>query len=169
LKGAWRSLQAWYKHVSGKGSKPSRADLEATAAGFQAFYTQKTPPGDPIPICVAAFEIDDNVSDEREIADTVRLLRWGKSPGPSGIRAEHLREWLNAAERGNNPDPSRWNNMVELVQHAFETGELPTELPWSVLVLIPKGRRVQRDWPLGNMLEGNLKDYGLLDETGNRF
>jgi hypothetical protein len=29
--------------------------------------------------------------------------------------------------------------MVELVQHAFETGELPTELPWSVLVLIPKG------------------------------
>jgi hypothetical protein len=68
----------------------------------------------------------------------VRLLRWGKPPGPSGIRAEHLREWLNAAERENNPDPSSWNKMVELVQHAFETGELPTELPLSVLVLIPK-------------------------------
>jgi hypothetical protein len=76
----------------GRGNKPSRADLEATAAEFQALYTQKTPPGDPIPICVAPFEIDDNVPDEREIADSVKLLRWGKSPGPSGIRAEHLRE-----------------------------------------------------------------------------
>jgi hypothetical protein len=28
-------------------------------------------------------------------------------------------------------------------------------------------RRVQRDWSLGNMLEGNLKDYGLPDKTGN--
>jgi hypothetical protein len=120
-KGAWRSLQAWYKHASGKGSKPSCADLEATAAEIQALYTQKTPPGDPIPICVAAFDIDDNVPDEREIADIVKLLRWGKPPGPSGIRAEHLREWLNAAERENDPDPSRWNKMVELVQHAFET------------------------------------------------
>jgi hypothetical protein len=122
LKGAWRSLQAWYKHASGKGSKPSRADLESTAAEFQEFYMQKAPLGNPIPICVAPFEIDDNVPDEREIADTVRLLRWGKSPGPSGIRVEHLREWLNAAERENNPDPSRWNKMEELVQHAFETG-----------------------------------------------
>jgi hypothetical protein len=69
----------------------------------------------------------------------VRLLRRGKSPGPSGIRAEHLREWLNAAERENDPDPGRCNKMVELVQHAFKTGELPTEIQWSVLVLIPKG------------------------------
>jgi hypothetical protein len=133
LKGAWRSLQAWY--ASGKVSKPSRADLESTATEFQALYTQKTPPGDPIPICVAPFDIYDNVPDEREISNTVRLLRWGKSPGPLGIRAEHLREWLNAAERKNNPDPSRWNKMVEIIQHAFETGELPTELLWSVLVL----------------------------------
>jgi hypothetical protein len=139
LKGAWRSLQTWYRHASGKVSKPSRADLESTEAEFKALYTQKAPPGDPIPVCVAPFEIDNNVPDERKIADTVRLLRWGKSPGPAGIRAEHLREWLNAAERENNPDPSRWKKMVELVQHAFETRELPMELPWSVLVLIPKG------------------------------
>jgi hypothetical protein len=84
-------------------------------------YTQIAPPSDNIPICVAPFEIDDNVPDEKEIADTVRLLRWGKSPGPSVIRAKHLREWLNAAEWDNNPDPRRWNKMVELVQHAFET------------------------------------------------
>jgi hypothetical protein len=38
LKGAWRSLQAWYKHAGGKGGKPSRADPESTAAEFQALY-----------------------------------------------------------------------------------------------------------------------------------
>jgi hypothetical protein len=69
----------WFKHASGKGSKPSRADLESTSVGVQALYTQKSPPGDPIPIYVAPFEIDDNAPDEGEIADTVRLLRWGKS------------------------------------------------------------------------------------------
>jgi hypothetical protein len=134
VKGAWRSLQVWYKDVSGKGSRPSRAELELTAAEFKALYTQKTPMGDPIPLCVAPFEIDDNVPDEREIAYTVRHLKWGKSPVPSGIREEYVREWLNAAEWENNPDTSRWNKMVEIFQHSFEMGELPMELPWSVLI-----------------------------------
>jgi hypothetical protein len=80
VKGAWRSLQAWYKYTSGKFSKPSRADLESTPAESKALYTKKAPPGDPIPICVAPFEIDGNLPDEGEIADMVRLLRWGKSP-----------------------------------------------------------------------------------------
>jgi hypothetical protein len=53
--------------------------------------------GDPIPIWVAPFEIDDNVPDEREIADTARHLKWGKSPGPLGIRSENLIQWLDAA------------------------------------------------------------------------
>jgi hypothetical protein len=122
LKGSWRSPIGWYKHASGKGSKPFRPDLESTSAEFKALYTQKSPPGVQIPICVMPFEIDDNVPDEGEIADTVRHLNWGKSPGPVGIRVEHLREWLNAAERENNPDPSMCNKMVELVQHAFDMG-----------------------------------------------
>jgi hypothetical protein len=108
--------------VAGRVVNPPAPTWSQHQRSFKRYTRRKTPPGDPIPICVAPFEIDDNVLDEREIADTVRLLSWGKSPGPSGIRAEHLREWLNAAERENNPDPSTWNKMVELVQHAFETG-----------------------------------------------
>jgi hypothetical protein len=44
--------------------------------------------------------------------------------------------------------------MVELFQHAFETGELPTELPCSVLVLIPKG-------------SGGCRGIGLLEICWN--
>jgi hypothetical protein len=65
MKGVWWSLQAWYKHVSGKGSKPSHPNLESTSAEFKALYTQKRPTCDPIAICVAPFDIDDNVPDER--------------------------------------------------------------------------------------------------------
>jgi hypothetical protein len=38
MKGVWRSLQAWY----GKGSKPSRSNLESAAADFKALYMQNT-------------------------------------------------------------------------------------------------------------------------------
>jgi hypothetical protein len=47
--------------------------------------------------------------------------------------------WLDAAKRSKDPDPVKWNKFVELVQHAFATGELPAEISWSVLVVIPKG------------------------------
>jgi hypothetical protein len=31
MQGAWRALQAWYKNVSGKGSKPLRENLKKLA------------------------------------------------------------------------------------------------------------------------------------------
>jgi hypothetical protein len=45
---------------------------------------------------------------------------------------------MDAAERGNYPDSSTWDTFVELIRHVYESGELPTELTWSVLVLTPK-------------------------------
>ena len=55
------------------------------------------------------------------------------------MRAEHLKRWLKEATREEEPEVENWNNLVERVRHIWETGELPTALPWSVLVLIPKG------------------------------
>jgi hypothetical protein len=47
--------------------------------------------------------------------------------------------WLDASKRSKDPDPVKWNKFVELLQHAFATGELQAEISWSVLVVIPKG------------------------------
>jgi hypothetical protein len=109
--------------------------------------------------------------------DTVRHLKWGKSPGKSGIREEHLREWLNAAEQEDNPDPRRWNKMVELVEHTFETGELTMELPWWVLVLILKGSGGCREigileicWKVISKIMGSLMKQGIdFDDSIHRF
>jgi hypothetical protein len=100
-------------------------------------HTQPT--GAPEPVLVAPFEVNDKVPSEEEMGDAVDRMKVRKAPGPSGLRAEHLKEWQAAAIRGANPDSKRWETFVQLVQHVFESGEVPQELSWSVLVLIPKG------------------------------
>ena len=87
---------------------------------------------------VAPFHINDNMPSEQEIATAVVRLRSGKLPGPTGLRAEDLKAWLAAAQQEEEPDRRNWETLVSLVQHAFLTGELPTEVSWSALVLIPK-------------------------------
>jgi hypothetical protein len=54
------------------------------------------------------------------------------------VRREDLKEWCKEARRDENPDTTKWDKVVALVQYIFETGRLPTELTWCVLVAIPK-------------------------------
>jgi hypothetical protein len=138
LQGVWRALDAWYKHTSSiRGSKPSRQDLNRMVTEYEALY--KEAPGGPIQVVVAPFDINYNVPSIEEIEDTVGRIHVRKSPGPTGTRTEHLKEWLAAATREENPDVNHWDKFVELLQHVFRTGQLPQELYWSMLVLIPKG------------------------------
>ena len=100
-------------------------------------YTKQAPPGDPIPIIVDPVEVPDDIPSEGEIADAVKRLHNNRSGGPSGIRGEHLKGWLAAAEAGRND--ALWQKLVYLIQHAFETGDIPDAMAWSVMVLLPKG------------------------------
>ena len=56
------------------------------------------------------------------------------------MKAEFVREWLADARKSpeEGQDTQRWDKYVELITHIFETGELPQEIPWSLLVLLPK-------------------------------
>jgi len=113
---------------------------------FQELY-QKTPPqGDPLP-GLQKFEIADDIPDEEEIATALGNLRTGKSPGPSGIRSEDLQKWHR--EREDNPTP--WLAIIDMVQAAFASGELPTLLHCNILVLIPKSE------------PGKVRGIGLLE------
>jgi hypothetical protein len=49
-----------------------------------------------------------------------------------------LKEWREEARRDENPDMTKWDKVVALVQYIFETGLLQTEFTWCVLVAIPK-------------------------------
>jgi len=142
---AYNVLKRWYRHVTGKPTHPSYCDVNEVTVTFCDLYQARPPIGDPLPFHAAPFEIPDNVPSPEEIASATRLLRNGRAPGVSGLTAEVVKSWLDKAESETDPDPTRWNYVVRLVQHVFqEDGNLPQALAHSVLVILPKpdgGRR----------------------------
>ena len=94
-----------------------------------------------IPQIAPRIPIDDSVPQEQEIAAGVRRLKRNKAPGISKMTANHLKDWMQKAldpEEGKEPVRQPWDTLVQLVQHMWATGELPTELTWSIQVLLPK-------------------------------
>ena len=62
---------------------------------FRVLYTAENPSplGESVPTMVAPFPIDDRVPTEEEIGTAVKRLKTGKAAGPTGIKAEHFKEW----------------------------------------------------------------------------
>ena len=112
-------------------------------------YSKSLPP-ERIPVLVAPFDIDDVVPEPSEIMEAVRRLRKGKAPGPSKVRAEHFKEWVEEATRDENPYQGNWDRVVALVQSCFQEQSVPTQMSWSTVVLLPKGN-------------GDYWDIGLLE------
>jgi len=67
VQGAWGRLKAWYKHAGDRPCAPSRVDLKAVSDEYQALYEKESPPGEPIPVLVAPFDINDDIPTEDEI------------------------------------------------------------------------------------------------------
>jgi Reverse transcriptase (RNA-dependent DNA polymerase) len=150
LQDSWKMMQAWYREASSRPQLPSRSDLDAVTLERQDLYSRVAPPGDNIPILVEKFDISDAVPSEGEIAAAVRRLHRGKAPGPSTMRVDHFKEWYAAAVRENNPDRTRWDALVELVQHCYSSGILPQEATWMTIVLLPKA-------------DGGVRGIGLVE------
>jgi exonuclease III len=140
LKAAWDILQRWYKHTGDRPPRPTRLDLHQITNEYKILYRATQPHGEPIPIHIEPCAISDAIPDENEIADAVRRLKNGKAPGHSGMRAEHLKALLHRAvkENATEDDCLGWKQICKTVQQIFETGDIPQEMTWSILVLIPK-------------------------------
>jgi hypothetical protein len=140
LKAAWNSLQKWYKHAGDRPPRPSRLDLRTVTNDYKQLYRALPSTADPINIHIPTCTINDDIPHYDEIARAVRNLRNGKAPGHSRLRAEHLKELLHQAERegATDDDKKGWEQVCTVIQHIFNTGEIPEEMTWSILVLIPK-------------------------------
>jgi len=71
----------------------------------------------------------------------------------------HLKKWCRQAhplKEEDVPQPEAWNELVELVQHAWEHSELPQELCCYIQVVIPKP-------------DGGSRGIGLLEAVLNVF
>ena len=76
------------------------------------------------------------------------------------MQAEHLKGWLDAIqckEKAAEEDPGRestlgnmWRIFIALIRTIWDRGEIPEQMSWMVIVLLPKGG-------------GNFREIGLLD------
>ena len=71
---------------------------------------------------------------------SVRGLKSGIAGGPSGMCAEDLKGWLRKAKREKYPKRRRWELVVRLVQVIFGYENIPEEVSWATMVILPKGK-----------------------------
>jgi len=136
LQGAWDQLKVWYHQASNWPYKPSHKDLCAIMTEHIDLHTQQASPGALILVLVEAANVLDEIPLDEEIWEAVH--HWGKAPGPSGIWTNHLKEWLAEAEKEEEPDSTKWDHLVTLIQHVYETRVLLATLPWAIVVHLPK-------------------------------
>jgi hypothetical protein len=113
------SSKSWYKSATGRAPKPLQADLKAITESYRELFRHRDLSDTPLFDLqeLPSFDpIDNTVPSEEEIEDVVKHLKLGKAPGPSGIRNEHLRDWLAAARREKEPNSEMWNVLVQLIQ-----------------------------------------------------
>ena len=79
---------------------PARATLKRVTAERVALYSWVPPLGDSIPVNIEPFAVEEGVPEEGEIEWEVKRLQNNRAGGPSRMRAEDLKGWLVAAQRG---------------------------------------------------------------------
>ena len=100
----------------------SRVSLETLTAERADLYTHVTPPGRPIPIEVAPFQMDENILGEEDISEAMLRPQLHRFGGPSGMKAKQLRMWLCAKTREEDPKLVNWEKFVAIIQEDFRGG-----------------------------------------------
>jgi hypothetical protein len=164
LQGAWNIARRWYRFAGDRPSRPSREDMISLTQSRIDLFAKRPITVRGIPQIAPRSPIDDSIPQEAEIAAGVRRLKRNKAPGVSKMTANHLKDWMKQAldpEEGKEPVRQPWDTLVQLIQHIWDTGELPTELTWSiqVLTLTQTQRRHQRHWSLRSGMEAYGSHY----------
>ena len=100
-------------------------------------------------------DVPDAAPTDSELRAVVGSLQNGHAAGTMGMKTKHLKEWLvdvkrEEAEEGVEGIGDRWRMFVQLLQAVWESGTIPTQMTWMIIILLPKGG-------------GNYHGIGLLD------
>ena len=121
IREAWIRIRGWYTVIVDRPPPPARVALTTMTAEREELYRHVPSLGEPIPMGDPPFPflVDHLITDDEELAWAVDRLHLNCSGGPSGMRAEHLRQWLIAEMRDDSPDATNWLKVVAIVQAAF--------------------------------------------------
>ncbi len=67
-------------------------------------YARRESAGNPLPINVTPVEISDDAPTDGKPRQMAGKLTNGRAVGASGMRAEHIKEWLNSVQREEDPE-----------------------------------------------------------------
>ena len=90
----------------------------------EALYQHVPPLGQPINVEVNPFLVEDPIPEEKEIDWAVHRLRLNRLGGPSGMRVEHLRQWLITAILDDTLDVTNCQKVVAILRSEFCDGIL---------------------------------------------
>jgi hypothetical protein len=120
--------------------------MECQMLEWVDLYVRRESPGNPLPINVTPVMINDHVMKDGELQQVAGELTNGRAASTSGMRAEHVKEWLHGVRWEEDPEGhgvdstgDNWHLFVQLVQAAWAHGTIPCQLLWIIVVLIPKG------------------------------
>ena len=143
LKEAWRSMKGWYRAAEGRTPKPCYQTLASQTKERIALYAKREPPGNGVPINVTPYPVDDDTPTDLEIRRAVRKLSNGRAGGASKMRAEDIKQWLFSREQTEKSEGNgagdMWELFTKLIQAIWEKGEIPPQMTWIIIVLLPKG------------------------------
>jgi len=152
---AWHYLKGWYRLAEDRAPKPCPETLAKQTDVRIQLYTAFPPPGWAMRFNVDPFDVPAAAPTDSELRAVVGKLRNGHAAGATGMKAEHLKEWLadmkrEEAENRVEGIEDRWRAFVTLLQAVWESGTIPTQMTWMIIVLLPKGG-------------GDYRGIGLLD------
>ncbi len=85
-------------------------------------YAWRESPGDSLPIDVTPVVINNNVPTDGELRQVAGKLMNGQVAGASGMRTEHIKEWLHGMQWEEDPEGhsindagDNWHLFVQLV------------------------------------------------------
>ncbi len=91
---AFCHLKGWYQAATEMQAKPCYQTMERQTSEQVDLYARRESPGDPLPINITPVEINDDVPSDGKLREVVGKLTNGRAAGASGMRAEHIKEWL---------------------------------------------------------------------------
>ena len=96
---SWSKTRRWYREAKGHRFPPTREHVDQTSTLWEELYRHCPPEGEGITILVQPLSIEDGPPEVGYIAATVSKIQSGRAGGPSRMKAEHLKAWLQAATR----------------------------------------------------------------------
>ena len=118
--------------ASDRAPKPCYDSMRKQTKERVDLYKKVVPQGDPIPINVEPFDIEDLVPEDTKLRGVATGLGNSRPEGSGGIRAEHIKVWLRGIREDEEDDNEGagdlWRKFVLLIQAIWKHGNILTQM-----------------------------------------